>query len=572
MADILKITTPLVERLPTAQNARNLEGTGVPFTLSDITKVVQTNDSSEILQQNTGFKPQDAETPKILADLLKDPAVTISMIRNINVLQEVLSLLPANNKVFTQEMEELFSRLLLKPEQIVSELLKQEENTTIFKGTLFDVLRGIVEQNGGKANVATAAGVLLKGLYAVVAKQDALQSVANNLSYLANALDASPRLNEKLSTLAEAFRAPNAQDNFAQLKKEVADAMKDVQSSILFTKRMEQTLPLIMYNLSRYNDNENFVSDALKFLFDAMSGSVSKQPANAAPLVNVPTAPNEQVETAATAQQNAATNATTQAVQTNASGQAAQPSAGEQAAPANADGQTVQANANGRTVQADVKEQAVPANTGQLPQLNQRETEIVRLIQDYVNKYAQDGAEAARTEKEDSQVIDALAKIIGKQAKSEDVKLLSAETVENIVHSLLASPSNFTPLLHFVLPVEFMNMHAFAEIWVDPDPEEKVKNGGNEDSSHMLMVFDVEGIGQFESELYVMGKRIAMNLLCPPEYTEAFAEIGPAIRKAVARTGYTFEAINVGELEHIHSLMEVFPGLPQRRMGVDVKI
>lgn len=36
------------------------------------------------------------------------------------------------------------------------------------------------------------------------------------------------------------------------------------------------------------------------------------------------------------------------------------------------------------------------------------------------------------------------------------------------------------------------------------------------------MVFDIEGVGRFETELYVQGKRIAMNLLCPPAYYDVF--------------------------------------------------
>lgn len=73
---------------------------------------------------------------------------------------------------------------------------------------------------------------------------------------------------------------------------------------------------------------------------------------------------------------------------------------------------------------------------------------------------------------------------------------LSADKVEKIIHSLLSSPCNFTPLLHFVLPVQYQDLHSFAEIWINP-------NGGEDDSTrreapgetiHMLLVFDMEHI------------------------------------------------------------------------------
>lgn len=53
---------------------------------------------------------------------------------------------------------------------------------------------------------------------------------------------------------------------------------------------------------------------------------------------------------------------------------------------------------------------------------------------------------------------------------------LSADKVEKIIHSLLSSPCNFTPLLHFVLPVQYQDLHSFAEIWINP-------NGGEDDST-----------------------------------------------------------------------------------------
>lgn len=513
MADILKVSQPLVERVPT-QAVRPAVDPAVPFDLSDVTRVIQTTDPSEILQQNTGFVPKENETPTILADLLKDPAVTASMIRNITLLQEVFSLLPGANASLTQEMEQLFDALLLRPDQIAGELLRQEETTTLFKGELFNQLRALFAESmtpgSEKPDLATTIGVLLKGLNASISKDDVLDSVANNLTFLANSLEASPRLFERLEQLADAFRAfkapppptagqladklagapqqePPAEagakaermQEFSDLKKQVFDVLKDIENSVLFTPKMAKTLPLIVYNLSRYNDNEDFLPDALRLLLANMDGDAEK-------------------------------------------------------------------------------------------------AKLLEKLQAYLDRVVPEGgAKAARGAEEESQVIDALARIINRSATSEDIQLLSGDKFEAIVHSLLSSPSNFTPLLHFILPVEFQDMRAFAEIWIDPSADEapEKRGGGQAQNTHMLMVFDIEGIGRFESELFVQEKRIALNLLCPGAYVEDFRrDIGPAIRQAVGSLGYSFETINVDRLERTHSLMEVFTDLPYRRLGLDVKI
>ncbi|MDL2252576.1 hypothetical protein LJC49_00685 [Ruminococcaceae bacterium OttesenSCG-928-I18] len=505
MAEILKISTPLVEKNP-IPTARPQES-GAPFNLSDVSRVVQTKDPTEILQQNTGNIPRE-ETPKILADLLKDPSVTVSMMRNIYLLQEVINLLPANNISLTGEIEQMFEKLLIKPGDITAELMRQEENTTMFKGELFDMLRSLLSQAQGKPETAAAIGILLKGLNATISGRDTLNSVANNLQFLLDSLTGGgltktdlqqvdframiqngldpkqlesllnqSRLTDKLDILINLLRTPQATEHFTTLKDAILRVLPNIENSVLFSPQMERTLPLVVYNLSRYNENDDFLPDALRLLLSTIDGETDKN-------------------------------------------------------------------------------------------------SLVQKLEDFLAKFnSPDGARMARAAEADSQVIDMLTKIIGKQAQSEDIKLISGDKLENIVHSMLSSPSNFTPLLHFILPVEFMDLKAFAEIWIDPNAEELYdsKNPAG-DNTHMLMVFDVEGLGRFEVELYVQGKRIAMNLLCPPSYYDAFENIGPAIRQAVSGTDYRFETINIDRLDRTHSLMDVFTDLPYKRMGIDVKV
>lgn len=518
MADLLRITTPLVDRVPTQgtqSGARSVVDPAVPFDLSDVTRVIQTNNAAEIMQQNTGLMAGEAETPKILIDLLQDPAVTSSMIRSISVLEEIISLLPANNASLTREIEQLFSSLLLSPDQIVAELQKQEHSTTLFRGDLFDQLRMILAQSQNKPEVATGIGVFLKALNASLSRNDVLESVSNNLAFLASNLRSSPTLSEKLNGLIAALRAPNAGESFPQLKAQVMEMMRTVQSSVLYTPEMEKTMPLIIYNLSRYNDNQDFLPDALNLLLYTMNNEGQK---------------NLLVD-------------------------------------------------NLQRFIEKLFPESTALETAQSQSLTPQEATVLRqnLIKDLFllnGPGVSVAAHVARAVEEESQVMESLAKIIGKQARSEDISLLSGDKVEKIIHSLLSSPSNFTPLLHFIVPVEHNNLRAFAEIWVDPnaDSDSPAKKKGGEDATHMLMVFDVEGIGRFESELYVQDKRLALNLLCPPPYLEFFKDVGPALRKAIAKTGYSFEAIHIDRMERTHSLMEVFTNLPHKRTGIDVTI
>jgi hypothetical protein len=165
-----------------------------------------------------------------------------------------------------------------------------------------------------------------------------------------------------------------------------------------------------------------------------------------------------------------------------------------------------------------------------------------------------------------------LSTIIEKCASDDDIIKVNPESVDKIIHSLLSSPCNYTPLLHFIIPVEYMDMKSFAEVWINPNAEEESQKGGGEQNIHMLIVFDIEGVGQFETELFVKGKKIDLTLFCPQRYAVQFSQIAPQLRQCIAFSEYSFNEIKFEEMKETRSLIQVFKSLPYKRTGVDVRI
>ena len=171
-------------------------------------------------------------------------------------------------------------------------------------------------------------------------------------------------------------------------------------------------------------------------------------------------------------------------------------------------------------------------------------------------------------------VMDVLAKILESQLRDEDLTLVNSDKMEKIIHSLLSSPCNFTPLLHYVIPVQYNDTQAFAEIWVNPhgSEDDRSRRGGAEEAVHMLLVFDISGIGHMELELYVQDNMVDLSLLCPPAYVTAYSTMESDLRRSLRNTDYQFGDIRFDKLERPRSLMDVFRSLPYKRTGVDVKI
>ncbi|MEG1953435.1 MAG: antitoxin [Hydrogenoanaerobacterium sp.] len=464
MSNILKISTPLIEKNPIQPNKQVVDPS-IPFNLSDVSKVMKPAQQSEILKQNTGMIEHE-DAPTILMNMLKDPAVTVGFLKNIYMLEEVIKLLPVNNNTVSAEIEQLFNALLVKPEQVSSEIILQEFASTSFKGELFDFLRQVLNENP-KPEISYGIANLLKSINAVGTRQKMLGSVSNTLNFLADSVKSSTKLSASLRQLAQEYAQPEAIQRFTELKGRTLELMKLVEQSILYTPKLQKTVPLLTYNLSRVNQNPDFLREAAAGLITSMD---------------------------------------------------------------------------------------------ELPQ----KEKLVKLLQEYL---ARDKAPA----KESSKVMDALVKIISKEGEEKNANIVDAAKIEKIVHSLLSSPCNFTPLLHFIVPMQDEDMKAFAEIWVDPQDEEA---GGGKDKTgiHFMVAFDVEGIGEFEAEMFVNGYDILLKLFCPPAYLAEFAGFGAGVKELLLGSKYRFSAINVDKLERHRSLMDVFKTLPHRRAGIDVTV
>lgn len=467
MADILKVTGPAAGKNVTAPN-KTAQDPAVPFDLSKMNPISKPSPGSGIMGHHGTI--QNETGAATLMDLIKDPDVTVGYLKNIYMLEEIIGLLPVNNNTVTEEIQQLFQALLIKPDQIVEELLRQEYSSTLFKGELFEFLRNMLSENPGMRREIAA---LLKAMNGMVAKQDVMESAANSLSFLSEQMKGSSLLAARLEDYAAQLRKPENMEYFQRLKQDIMNILKEVEGSILYTPQSAKVVPLIIYNLSRFQDNPTYLNEALLNVLIHVNGRESKEG-------------------------------------------------------------------------------------------------LKSLVMDYIRSF-EDGA---RSENH-SRIMNILAEIIGKQDQETELNSLNGDKIEKIITSLLSSPCSFTPLLHYVIPVDFEGLNIFSELWIDPnDTQESQQKKGKEPEKciHMLITFDIGGIGQFEAEFWAGKTEMRFNLLCPSQHVNSFRVLTKEFRKIVEEHGYRVLEIKVDKMERVRSLMDVFKGLPYRRTGVDVKI
>ena len=469
MADIMRVSSAVSTRNQQSALQKPAEPSEV-FELGGVDKLTAASAAQNSEgENNRDFSQQNtAGSSNILMGLLKDPAVTVSFLRNISMMQELIKLLPANNNPVSAEIEQLFNSLLVAADDISGEMLMQELNSTQFRGELFDELRlAFNSDSGAQSSILN----LLKAVSSHISRTDVLNASANSLQFLGESLAPSSSLSQKLLDLSEKFRVDNAFDNFEQLKNEALSVSDEVKRSILFSPKLSKVLSILGYNLSRVNTNRDFLRDAAAEYMQTLDTPLEKEA-------------------------------------------------------------------------------------------------FLQKLDAFLARHAQEKAQS-----DTSRVMQVLTKIIGKQADNADLAAISSDKIEKIIQSLLSSPCNFTPLLHYVIPVEFMDMKAFAEMWVNPNggEDERPYNGAKE-VIHLLVIFDIENVGRFETEIYAKDKNLDISVLCPPDKLDYFKNIGKRISRGVADTGYRINEVTVDRLIRTRSLMEVFKSLPYKRTGVDVTV
>ena len=119
-----------------------------------------------------------------------------------------------------------------------------------------------------------------------------------------------------------------------------------------------------------------------------------------------------------------------------------------------------------------------------------------------------------------------IVELLTKQNDSGKMSAADSLKMDGMLHSLLSSPCNFTPLLHFILPVQYDDTRSFAELWINPESDESdMPEDAGSGGMHILMVIDVDTVGRFEAEFYVYNNTVDFNLYCPKGSEAGYEEL-----------------------------------------------
>lgn len=549
MAEITKVTTPLIPR--ENLGSKNKPISDQAFELTDPTKVQRPGQEGKILdQQRDGQSAlHDSVGREMLAPLLRPATEMLHAFQKLTVLLQmgISTSEIANNA----EVRALLESLYLQPEQLAQALQEQDGASVLFKSATFDLLRDIMAKFPDQPKVRDAMAGLLKTFEQNVNTENSVKTILltckNLLDYM--------------------FSGDRAQ--FAQYLEGLGEMLLPQQPQTAQPKDAQQQPP---------------------------QGLVPGQGQENPPAGQSTTAPPNQNQPAA-AGQPAHTAQPEQTQQTQAQAQQAGAAAGQD-----------------RALGVDQREAAQVLKGNLLPLLgeivvkyNQNERirdmvmvvvhNIVRVdqgtpeaLRDAIAKLAHELAQVANLPESfeknlqdavrqavqqakgaNSETMEKLASILSETLSSPTANAATVRQAETLLMSLLQNQSTAMNVLHFVLPMQTEQGKLFAELYVDPDSDEKVGRS-QERSRKLFLAFESDSLGAFELSFVESDHRVDFSMWCPQMLVQGLGGIKRQVSDIMQVHGYTMNSYQVAELTAPKSIADVFPRLMDRRMGVDVRI
>ncbi len=171
-----------------------------------------------------------------------------------------------------------------------------------------------------------------------------------------------------------------------------------------------------------------------------------------------------------------------------------------------------------------------------------------------------------------SSTLDSLTDFIQANINNPALKSLDSFNASNLLQSLLNAPGVFTPLAHYILPLEVADTRAFGELWVDNDENNPNNTPGTQRNYHLFLTFDVESIGRFELDMYALGEEVNISLLYPPRFEKEIDPMKDRVNKIIRSSGYQTRTFETAPLKKPHNLVEVFPKITEKRTTLSKRV
>lgn len=641
MSDLLRVTTPVAPKDYNLNTSIKPQAPEQVFDLGNVDYINKTNTRDEQLGEQNLKDQAGTGLPKLQTAISKDPALAAVLLKGVLGSGTLSALGAAGNAELLNKVTEFANEILLNPDELTDDIIRQQDEATMFSGELWGALKDMIAGLAGSPaseEVSLAVMDFLKAAASSVARDDIIASISSSLRYLAGEAAQSREIVDLLLQTADKLSA----ENFGTVKNDILALVSYLEKSLLLNDRTQNLLSLITYNLSRFNGDPSALGDSfqavlnmapdaetadkLNMLFTKFVES-ARLPADIklAALRDNPSASAQMSMTMLTERLADAVNAgleklTPEQLSENISKLADELNIPKDTAEQTA-GTEISTDRTADTVKnAELRDTQMTAEipTKEAFSVKEGTSLLKKMLSPLVSDNMKGGLNTLIRDFEKTRdlnsLIDRLSVIVNraenldkKIALAQGINLVLSEmamaqgiqyrpptTMENMldfliknindpslkslsdmsrpdmIQGLLSAPGVFTPLLHFLVPMNMEGMKAFGELWADPDADRNPETG--ESDNHLFLCFEIEGAGYFELEVYARGKSVNAALMCPAGTERSYLPIKEMLPDLAAACGYSAEKVMIQPLKRKRDLTNIFPKLNERRTGLNVRI
>ena len=256
MADILQITTPVAPKeyqMPNRHAQQSVDtATGQVFELGEQNRVVRTNERDDNQYSEQNLKDAVLVNPKS-ASGTGSPTAALDTVKGLLSTYTIEALKEKGDIDTLNKISAFAEEVILKPENLMRDMINQQESATIFSGKLWDALRQLLKSDS--PDMQSAILDFVRAAADNESKDELLGSLSLNFKFLASELAPSKAVSEELMRASEALSGPDAARNFAAIKNTLVQLVNYTGNSLLLDNKTQNLLPLIIHNISRYSSN-----------------------------------------------------------------------------------------------------------------------------------------------------------------------------------------------------------------------------------------------------------------------------------------------------------------------------
>lgn len=175
-----------------------------------------------------------------------------------------------------------------------------------------------------------------------------------------------------------------------------------------------------------------------------------------------------------------------------------------------------------------------------------------------------------------------LSRIGQEQKDSDDIAALLSKALDpaspakvnsiaqNLLFNMLQNESPMMALLHFTIPFRYLDENTYGEFFVDKECKER--RGEAKDAKNIFFTIQSDKYGNFEVDLLVKDKKIDLDIRCPDNLLNPIRDTKGRWRDIIEEQGYRLATYQVGIYQESQSILQRFPKLAVRKVGIDVKV